>query len=963
MFFIALKRLLNRPLLTLLSILGMTLSVGLIVSIPVFAKAVSFIILREELDAISSASGRPPFSMRIYVLPSGHYELSLETAGTWQDHITETILAEVGLPLVAHYRHLETTGLVMRTRYEKPDYGPPPQILIQDTKLVVLPGIESHMTVLDGVPMDGVPADGIPAIGIPTDQAPTIKRLDLLYVWVHQTTANKTGLHPGEIFEVYDSNRRVAIPVQVAGTWQATDPQDMFWFQNPDLTLQRMLLVRPDDYQAVVEPIFGQLGFASWYLILDDSQLAAENVRKHTEGLGTAFKIVTQYLPDPHLDSSPLPALEQSLKRESDLTVLMFAFSVPMMGFLLYFLSLLAAITIRWQQRETAVIISRGMYGHQLLLVSTIEAGILIGLGLSLGFFAGLKLAQAMGYTSSFMHFVRRSSLPVSATTVNVPMLAATLAAMFLARLVPVWRSLRTSIVAHEQRRSRPPQKPAWQRFYLDFLLLIPVIYAYRQLSKQGTLVPEAITGERATTIDPLLFLVPALFALTISLIFVRLFPLLMRIGDGLSALGRRATFYMAFRQLARQSSQYTNALLLVITSLSLGGFMASMAASLNDWLFDQVYYAVGSDVLLKQMIDPEYAEAGLIPPEGAWSLPIESYLDIPSVLDAARVGMYPATVHLNQLRGLKQTFIGVDRLDLPRLLFFRADFADQPLGGLMNQLASREDAVLLSERFMREANFQVGSKISIRISILDLILNQISLTSDFIVAGTYRYFPTVYEQEDASGDQQTAIIGNLDFLFEQIGGPELHHIWLKTAPDADKQQMIARVEEMGVFIKDWNEARDMIAEEQAKSERVGIFGTLTIGFLAATVLSGIGLLVYNYASLQERLFRFTILWAIGLSLLQVISQIAIEYMVLMVYSVLGGAAIGAWASGLFIPFFQAIDEGMLRPPSIIPVIAWQDIARISGVFTIVLVVAQLAVVVGVLRKGVFQALRLGDQE
>jgi putative ABC transport system permease protein len=641
----------------------------------------------------------------------------------------------------------------------------------------------------------------------------------------------------------------------------------------------------------------------------------------------------------------------------------MFAFSVPMIGFLLYFQSLLAAITIRWQQRETAVIISRGMLGRQLLLVCTIEAGMMIGLGLVLGLFAGLRLAQAMGYTSSFMRFVRRSPLPVSSTTISVPLLAAALVAMFLARLVPVWRSLRTSIVAHERHRSRPPKKPAWQRFYLDFLLLIPTIYAYWRLIKQGTLVPEAITGERATTVDPLLFLVPALFTLTMSLLLVRLFPFLMRIGDWLSALGRQATPYMAFRQLARQSSQYTNALLLVITSLSLGGFMASMAGSLDDWLFDQVYYSVGSDVLMRQMIDPEYAEEGIIPPEGAWSLPIESYLDVPGVLDATRVGMYPATVHLNQLRGLKQTFIGVDRLDLPRLLFFRADFADQSLGGLMNQLASREDAVLLSERFMREANFQVGSKISIHISILDLILNQIALTSDFTVAGTYRYFPTVYEQGDTLGDQQTAIIGNLDFLFEQIGGPELHHIWFKLTPDADRQQMIARVEEMGVFIKEWRDAKTKIAQEQARSERVGIFGTLTVGFLAATVLSGIGLLIYNYASLQERLFRFTILRAVGLSLLQVISQIVIEYLVLMVYSVLGGAAIGAWASELFIPFFQAIDEGMLRPPSIIPVIAWQDIAQISGAFTIVLVVAQLAVVAGVLRKGVFQALRLGDQE
>jgi hypothetical protein len=95
----------------------------------------------------------------------------------------------------------------------------------------------------------------------------------------------------------------------------------------------------------------------------------------------------------------------------------------------------------------------------------------------------------------------------------------------------------------------------------------------------------------------------------------------------------------------------------------------------------------------------------------------------------------------------------------------------------------------------------------------------------------------------------------------------------------------------------------------------------------------------------------------------QVVSQVAIEYIVLMVYSVAGGATIGVLASKLFIPFFQAADKNVLRPPMMIPLIAWQDIGRISGAFTIVLVFAQIVVISAALRKGVFQALRMGDQE
>lgn len=943
MVFVALKRLTNRLWLTLLSIAAVALAVGLVVSIPVFAKAVSFVVLRQELDHISSASRRPPFSMRIYVLPGGKYALSTDKARTWEDHITETIVSEVGLPLVAQRRQLETHTLVLRTGDNPSDYGPSHTALLEDTSFTVLPGVESRLTTVEG-----------DAMGTgPTNQ-------DVLDVWMHHATADDMGLNPGERYEVYDRRTRSSIPVRIAGTWRASDPLDVFWFQNPDQTLRRTLLVREQDYRAIAEPAFeAQLGYASWYLILDDSQLTSENMRLHTDGLKAGQRVVEKYIPDVHIDGSPLGALELSLQREVDLTVLMFAFSVPVMGFLLYFLNLISSITIRWQRRETAIMVSRGMRGGQLLAVGLLEAFVIVALGLPLGVLAGIQLARAMGYTESFMRFTWREPLPVSPTALSLPLLAAALAALLLARLVPMMRSVRTSVVAHERRRARAPDRPLWQRFYLDFLLLIPVIYAYQRLSVEGTLVPRASGAGEVTVQDPLLFLVPALFTVALSLLLIRLFPLLMRIGDWLSALGRDATLYLAFRQLARQSGQYTSALLLVITSLSLGGFMASMADSLDSWLIDQVYYAVGTDVLIEQMLNPEYAELGLIPPDGAWMLPIESYLDLPGVIDAARVGMYNASMQTGGQRTVKATFVAVDRLDLSDVLFFRPDFASVPLGGLMNQLAARSDGILVSERLMEEMNLQVGDQVPIRVVLVRAFHSEIVVSTDFVVVGSYEYFPTVYEESD----EQPTIIGNLDHLFEQAGGPELHNIWLRTDPTADKHDLIRRVEDMGVFVKSWVEARERIAIEQAKAERIGIFGTLSIGFLAAAVFSGIGLLIYNYASLQERLFRFTILRAVGLALTQVVSQVSIEYLILMMYSVAGGAAIGVWASKLFVPFFQAADQNILRPPAMIPLIAWQDIGQISGLFTIVLVVAQIAVISAALRRRVFQALRMGDRE
>jgi putative ABC transport system permease protein len=961
MLSIALKRLWSRPLLTLLSIFGVVVAVGLVISIPILAEATSFVVLREELRTVSAQSGRPLFSMRVYVLPGARYPLTLDRTKELAKLIEDTLVTQVGLPVLSLSRHIETTTLILQTREQASPYSHPNTVLTETT-LAVLSGVGPHISVLEGEPMET-------ASPVPGELA----------VWMHQAVADEVGVQAGEQYEVRDLRRSLSIPVRIAGIWRPTDPRDGYWFQDPDQALSSVLLVREQDYQAIAEPLLStRIGFASWFLVMDDSLLSPSRMQDYVVGMQRGAKAISRSLPDTQIDGSPLDALEDSIHRKAGLTALMFVFSVPLMGFVLYFLALISRITIRWQRRETAVLVSRGICSRQLLIVGLIESAILVGIGGPLGILTGVQLARLMSYTKSFLSFVWREPLPISPTSLNVPLLFVTMVTALIARLGPISRSARTSVVEHERARARPPGKPFWQRLYLDFALLAVAMYARNRLLGEGTLVPQVTSAQAAAgpeaaswlaklvsqfhpdvfkEQDPLLFLVPALLTLALSLLLVRLFPLLMGIGDRLSSLGSKATLYLAFRQLARQSGQYTSALLLVITSLSLGAFMASMAASLDRWLVDRVYYGIGADVLLKQM--PPVSDDPFAPPppptEGAWILPAESYVDLPGVRGAARVCFYPAVIDVDGQRGLPGTFIGIDRLDLPEVLFFRADFAGASLGEMMNRLAQQEDGVIISDRALAYGHYEIGDKVQIRVNLVDVA----SLQADYTIVGTYSYFPTVYEERDDT----TAVIGNLDHLYDQVGATLLHDVWLRIDPASDQAAMRLDVERMGVYINFWVDARDAIAREQARSERIGVFATLTFGFLGAAVLSGIGLLVYNYASLQERLFRFTILRAVGLSLRQLVSQVSIEYLVLMIYGVVGGAGIGVLASDWFIPFFQAADENVLEPPTLLPIVAWGGIGRISAVFALALVAAQVVVISAALRGGVFQALRMGDRE
>ncbi len=981
MWLIALKRLWHRPWLTVLSVIGLTLAIGLTNSIPLFARAVSFRLLKEELTTLSARLKIPLFSMRVYLYPAGT-PLSLDQCAILGQHVQETIVAEVGLPLRQYTWHIESNGLILRPGDQSPQYNSVHRIIADGLNLIVMPGVATHLTIVEGASIEAPPG-----------------RDGMLEVWMHRSRADEMGISAGETYELRDLHSSAILPVRVAGTWHATDPRDPYWFGNPDDMYNNMLFVREADYCALAEPQFAQkLGFASWTLVLDDSALSPDRMRDYANGLNKAVEVIRDYLPDAQVDSSPIQALNQAIEREARLTALLFAFTVPLYGFLLYFVALLSTMTVYWQRRETAVLVGRGVNRRQLLRISLVETLLLFALGLPPGILFSARFARWMGYTKSFLSFTWRQPLQVSPRIENLPLLVFCLGTLSLARLWPLLRGTQTSIVAYERTRSRVSQKPWWQRLYLDVLLLVPTAYAYRQLALYGTLVPHEVEAQAPGPMagqDPLLFLVPALFVLTTSLLAIRAFPLLMRLGDGLCSMSRRATVYMAFRQLSRASSAYSHPLLLVILALGLGAFMASMAASLDQWLADQAYYAVGSDILIQKLIEPG-SDAWIIPAEDVLSgaaaareaafqrslvtLPVSTYRDVPGVVWSARVGTYPAQIPVTSGSSVEGTFIGIDRVDLPAVLFDRPDFAATSLGERMNQLAAYENGVLVSEQLLSHGVYQVGDLLSIRLDV-----DGIPLETGFRIVGTYRYFPTVYPRvgkmvesvRPSIGRRRTpyvppkyvevdgppVVVGNLDYLFGQIGTPVMTGIWLKLAPDADRQVILNHIESKGAQVDEYQDARADLAQSQAQVERVGILGTLTIGFAAATVLSGLGLLIYTYASLQERLFRFTILRAVGLAQGQVVGTVLIEYSVLLLYGILCGAAIGALASQLFIPFFQAADRGVLCPPTLVPEIAWREICWITGVFAALLMSAQVGVIAAALRRGVFRALRLGDQE
>ena len=126
---------------------------------------------------------------------------------------------------------------------------------------------------------------------------------------------------------------------------------------------------------------------------------------------------------------------------------------------------------------------------------------------------------------------------------------------------------------------------------------------------------------------DPLLVLAPALFVVVLALVSMRVFRVAMFVLDRFAKWVRPMSIHMAMRQLGRHSHTYINPLLLVVVSLALGVYTLSMAASLDQWLADRIYYSTGADIAFEPLHTVELVESPVIRSPGRKVTRIECHI------------------------------------------------------------------------------------------------------------------------------------------------------------------------------------------------------------------------------------------------------------------------------------------------------------------------------------------------
>lgn len=792
--------------------------------------------------------------------------------------------------------------------------------------------------------------------------------------------ATQFNLKLNDVLELADQTDHPGsfLRVHFVGFFQIKDQKDPIWYDN--LSPFTQAIADPNQplppapiwlNQAAFQQTIPQLGLKhemvySWFYYLNLAGLnasTASTVLGNLQALKSRMQLASSGGSGQQASYDALSQLDSLLNTFLQhlffVTIATLVAILPGLALLLLYVGLAAAALAERNREEITLMKSRGASTWQVLFLSGIEAILLCLVAILI---SPLLAGQVTNLLTSFSFF--GSALGASTGLFTLPSLqtylyaSAAALACLLALLLPAIAAVRSSLLTVKRETSRPRLLNLSLRLAPGLLLAALGVFGYIEIRQRGAFFSPDAQGN--LTVDWVAALSPTLLLLGAAGLGLLALPPLLGLLDRLGQRLPSISVGLALRQMARRPASYSRLVLLLTLTISLGIFASIFSGTLLNSFGDRAAYMSGADLRLVE------GQVGLSD-AARQAAPLEDHLTLlPGVTDGMNAFRVVGTAPSAVLRYPNVTALAIDSKKFAKLAYWRSDFADAPLDTLMQDLrvpVSQQAAVpaIIDDQLLNDAGLHVGDQINVELGI--------DIAANFIIEGTFHYFPTL----DTS---QYALVADVNLLLSVLNQNPLSHvapneIWLKLAPNAPQytadqvSNILANNPQHKQVIETVQEAFDRTALASSLRNdplHFSISGALSLDFVVAALLSVIGFVVLFYLIAQRRSFEFGVLRAMGLSLRQLAGSLTWEQVTLIFSAVVFGLLLGFVIANSVLPALATDDTGQPLLPPFATHIDLLSIVQLS-IFLLGCMIAALAATIVIFRRlQLHEVLRLGEE-
>jgi ABC-type antimicrobial peptide transport system permease subunit len=640
------------------------------------------------------------------------------------------------------------------------------------------------------------------------------------------------------------------------------------------------------------------------------------------------------------------------------------------LALVLFLVSLMSGALVEWQAAIIATLRSRGATRRHIFGAFTVDGIIISVAALLAGPLLAILLVRAMAQTllspdnQSAINVI--TAHPISAA-LGVKWYALGAVGVALAVLIlSLHRATKMDIVSFRRESARPRHVPFWRRFYLDLFLVVLLLAGYIVYTSIWSVLIQS-----SVRIDPTLytlltgvgFFAAPLVIAAVLMLFLRLFPWIVRLATYLVAKKRSAPAVLALAQMERTPRPAARIIVLLALAISSACFLLTLTASQEQRNLDLATFAAqGADF------------SGSLPPTDtsrSFSQLMSYYSRQPGV-QSATLG-YQDVIQLSSNQDASgQGAVTVDAVDAAtyaRTVTWPASYSSAPLSSLTTQLASHRSDGIARNVVYALVDLATWQRLHLTPGAQFALPADSSQTSHitYIALAQINYVPGVHDTPTLAWSGMGLIVDYQNYVAIKAGATGKtsssfapNYIWLHTKDDAASLTTVRNL------LPGLNDRNQTLATVQTDPNYLGIVGVLYLGVSAALVLALIGGLLLSWLNASNRLTNFAVARALGMQPRQIASVLLWEQGFVYLLALLLGLLLGGILT-IFVgptvgtlPVGSGLDIGFNIPP-IQVVIPFAQLLPVLGAVVLSCLVALLLMARVVSRPSLSQTLRLNE--
>ncbi len=651
-------------------------------------------------------------------------------------------------------------------------------------------------------------------------------------------------------------------------------------------------------------------------------------------------------------------------------------FTLLILSFILFFISLLTTLLVDRQQDTIALLRSRGASRTQIFgafFLQSLGLGIIaLAIGLPLATITALLISQSVLSSTELDALNSITRHPFQTTLGSIWYALAIMLIALFTMGISLFMAARMNILSLRREATRSSNRSLWQRLQIDVIAGIIALVAYC-FSLYITSIGPMLQGNAQVLIaTPLSIIAPLFLIIGCLFLFLRLFHFILRLGARLAARGRGAVIMLAFTQTARSPRQSLRMIMLFALATSFALFTLVFLTTQAEHIQEIVTYQTGADF-----------SAQLLVPGTSVSQVTNQYQSIPGVLSAS-VGFvgqgYGGTANL------PLNLQAVDASSFGQTVIWPSATDYQSMRTLLSQMVSfrktptTSDVVpaIVDQTFINTSLLHTGSFFTMSVTsiyparmqcviigVVDHIPTNNTLTASVVPGGVlidYQTYLNAYKQDLKKSKN----------LAGQPISPLMNQIWLHAKTDAaslasvrtaldNPKYAISRLVDRGL----------LLATLQSDPLYLVLDGVLILGTATAFLVALVGGVLASWLSARSREMIYITLQALGASTRHTSNILMWEQAIVYFTGLLLGAGFGALLIVSVIPSLTFTDlnsnlsneqffalQSLLSTQIIVP--PWIPLVLLTlvGIYILTLII-MLRVVTG---SAIVKKLRLAEE-